>query len=181
MSFYSNMRLMMCFKSVAFAVSAVAVVLGVSMPCTGQALVWKSLSTAPPALVQVYRAGKISDPPPTLKDVQGARFVRIKEPGQSLPLFLVDPNQEDLQGAGGSPLLGYVPQDHSYKQVLYVYSQWSIVGNAPDIKAARRRARKGEISILKQRQRGLPWLFFPAADIHMPMHLWRFDGEGYRQ
>lgn len=170
----------MCLKSIAFAVSAIAVVLGISMPCTSQALVWKSFSTAPPALVQVYKAGKISDPPPTFKDVQGARFVRIKEPGQSMPLFLVDSNQEDLQGSGGSPLLGYIPQTHSYKQVLYVYSQWSTVGNAPDIKAARSRASEGRISILKQRQRGLPLLFFPAADIHMPMHLWRFDGKEYR-
>ena len=97
-----------------------------------------------------------------------------------MPLFLIDPNQEDLEGSGGSPLLGYIPQVHSYKQVLYVYSQWSTVGDAPDIKAAKTRASQGKISILKQRKHGLPLLFFPATNINMPMHLWCFNGRDYQ-
>lgn len=170
----------MCLNFTVFAVSAVAVVLGISVPCTGQALVWRSLSTAPPALIQVYRAKDVSDPPPTLKDVQGAQFVRIMEPGQSVPLFLVDPNQENLEGSGGLSLIGYIPQGCCYKQVLYVYSQRSSIVYAANVKAGRKIAENGGVAIFRQQEHGVPLLFFPAAGLHMPMHLWRFNGKEYR-
>lgn len=145
-----------------------------------QTLPWKPLTSAPAALVTVYRtAGGVSDPNPTLQDVRAARFLRVQEPGQSVPLFLIDPQQEGLSGSGGSLLVGCIPVGHSYRQVLAENSRWSSVGRAANVRNARKQAARGNVSVLRQKRHGLPMLFLPEAGLRLPMHADYFNGKEY--
>ena len=150
--------------------------------CQSPPLHWKPFSAAPAALIYAYRtAGGVSDPSPTLKDVRAARFLRVQEPGRTVPLFLVDPQQEDLSGSGGSLLVGFVPVGRAYRQVMAETSRWSAVVFAADLTDAKRQAARGNVSVLRQRTHGLPVLFFPEAGLHLPMHPERFDGKWYTE
>ncbi len=175
MSLRTTLLITFCITLCAVSVPSTA-----AAPRRGMAFVWKPLLSAPASLVQAYRSDKqVSDPPPTPKDVRGAHFIKVMEPGQSRPLFLVDPNQDDLTGSAGSPLLGYIPQGSSYREVLDVSGYWSSVADAPDVKAARREAARGSVVVLKQQSHGLPVLFFPASSRRIPIRPWRFNGKEY--
>lgn len=141
-------------------------------------MLWKPLRPAPTALIQAYRADKdVSSPPPTLQDVRVARFMRVMEPGQPVPLFLVDPNTDNLTGSAGSLLVGYIPRGRSYRDVLGVYSDWASVANAPSVSLARREAARGKIALLPQ-PHALPLVFFPSHP-HDSTRPWRFNGKEY--
>lgn len=170
----------MRLPTVLFASGLCTVFIGSPALCRSRPLQWKPLSSAPAALITAYRtAGGVSEPNPTLKDVRAARFLRVLVPGQSVPLLLVDPQQESLSGSGGSPLFGYIPVGQTYRQVLREQSRWSSVTEAASLGEAKRQAAQGKVSVLRQKRDGLPALFFPEAGLHLPMHAEHFNGKEY--
>jgi|GEM_PF-2927647 len=123
-------------------------------------LSWDSISKGPKELgAAVQRKG----PTPT------ARYTRIMQPQQAMPLYLIDLNSPDECGAGGCSVEAYVPSGKNYRVVLEILTD----GRLPPPKIS-----NDFVSIADVSREGMPCLDFKSGSGGDTAR-WCFNGKKY--
>ncbi|MGF1499992.1 MAG: hypothetical protein ACFB8W_24665 [Elainellaceae cyanobacterium] len=135
-----------------FAVGAIA-----SLPRTMAQGGWQAAKSAPSSLIQQVAAENVGSTSPI--DVSQMRVWKIRQSGQSVPLYLIDTRTTDpensaqanpLCGALGCAFLGYLPGDEGYQQVLGIYLDPNLPPNIPLFQLSE--ALHNELPILQVKQ-----------------------------
>lgn len=133
-----------------------------------ESLVWKSLEEGPSALVDAYQNDKsisVGKPNPKI-----AKFVEVIKKGQKAPVYLVDPNTEDLCGSAGCSVAAYTLKKNRYVRILDVL----VEGRTPPP------GDPGEfITVSTEMRNGFPCLDLVGLSSKSAKARWCYNGKKY--
>jgi hypothetical protein len=137
-----------------------SIMLAIAPSTMATALSWDSISKGPKELgAAVQRKG----PTPT------ARYTRIMQPHQAMPLYLIDLNSSDECGAGGCSVEAYILRGKNYRLVLEILS---------DARLPPPQTSNDFVSIADVSREGMPCLDFKSGS-GVDTARWCFNGKKY--